>query len=198
MTTITGYNASPPSDDGSQTEANKVKWSTITGKIGDPLNDFLAAFHEDQTGSLNSTGSADAYLLTSNVGYTAIADIPLISFKANFLNTGAATIDIDGLGAKTIKKNHDRDLDADDIEVGQIVVLSYNVTDDTFEMVSNTAGSSAGATGGGADLVFFENDQVVTTDYTITDGKNAGSFGAITINSGVTVTIGAGEVWTII
>lgn len=53
-------------------------------------------------------------------------------------------------------------------------------------------------TGGGRDQVFYENDQVVTTNYTITDGKNAMSAGPITINAGVTVTIGAGEVWTIV
>ncbi len=42
------------------------------------------------------------------------------------------------------------------------------------------------------------NEQTVTHDYTITNNKNAGSFGPITINSGVTVTVGAGENWTVI
>jgi len=32
----TGYNATPPSDDGATTEANKVKWSTIKNKLTDP------------------------------------------------------------------------------------------------------------------------------------------------------------------
>ena len=36
----------------------------------------------------------------------------------------------------------------------------------------------------------------VTTDYTITNGKNAMSAGPITIDSGVTVTVGAGETLT--
>lgn len=56
----------------------------------------------------------------------------------------------------------------------------------------------AGATGGGTDQIFWENGQVVTTDYTITDGKNAMSAGPITINTGVTVTVGAGETWTVV
>jgi hypothetical protein len=55
-----------------------------------------------------------------------------------------------------------------------------------------------GATGGGVDQVFFQNSQVVTTSYTITTGKNAMSAGPITINSGVTVTIPSGSVWTIV
>ena len=63
---------------------------------------------------------------------------------------------------------------------------------------SNLTGISAGATGGGSDEIFYENGQTVTTDYTITNGKNAMSAGPITINSGVTVTVGSGETLTIV
>ena len=63
---------------------------------------------------------------------------------------------------------------------------------------SNLTGISAGATGGGSDEVFYENDQAVTTDYTITNGKNAMAAGPLTINSGVTVTVGSGENLTIV
>ena len=55
-----------------------------------------------------------------------------------------------------------------------------------------------GATGGGSDEVFYENDQNVTTDYTITNGKNAMAAGPITIDSGATVTVGSGETLTIV
>jgi len=56
------------------------------------------------------------------------------------------------------------------------------------------------ATGGssGADGVFSEVGKTVNTSYTITSGKNAGSFGPITIATGATVTIPTGSVWTII
>lgn len=60
------------------------------------------------------------------------------------------------------------------------------------------AGGGGGATGGGADQVFFENDQIVTTDYTIPSTKNAGTFGPITVDGGVTVTVSTGAVWTIV
>jgi len=63
---------------------------------------------------------------------------------------------------------------------------------------SALTGISAGATGGGSDEVFYENDQTVTTNYTITNGKNAMAAGPITINSGVTVTVGSGETLTIV
>ena len=58
--------------------------------------------------------------------------------------------------------------------------------------------SAGGATGGGSDEVFYENSQTVTTSYTITNGKNAMAAGPITINSGVTVTVGSGETLTIV
>jgi len=63
---------------------------------------------------------------------------------------------------------------------------------------SSLTGISAGATGGGSDQIFYENGQTVTADYTITNGKNAMSAGPITINSGVTVTVGSGETYTVV
>jgi hypothetical protein len=54
------------------------------------------------------------------------------------------------------------------------------------------------ATGGGTDEVFFENDNAVTTNYTLQTGKNALSAGPITINSGVTVTVPSGQSWVIV
>ena len=65
---------------------------------------------------------------------------------------------------------------------------------------SNLTGLQAGATGGnsGANAVFWENDNTVTHSYTITANKNAGTFGPITINSGVTVTVPNNSTWTIV
>lgn len=57
---------------------------------------------------------------------------------------------------------------------------------------------SAGASGGGTDKAFWENDTTITTSYAITAGKNAGTFGPVTINSGATVTIPSGSVWSIV
>lgn len=79
-------------------------------------------------------------------------------------------------------------------------LLIYNTTLNFYQVYNGTAWTSVGggATGGGTDQVFFENGQTVTANYTITDGKNAMSAGPITINAGITVTVGAGEVWTIV
>ena len=58
--------------------------------------------------------------------------------------------------------------------------------------------AAAGATGGGTDKIFYENGQTVTTNYTITNNTNAMSAGPVAIASGVAVTIGTGENWTIV
>ena len=71
-------------------------------------------------------------------------------------------------------------------------VLGY--TANGMEWVS----AAAGATGGGTDKIFYENGQTVTTNYTITNNTNAMSAGPVTINSGIAVTIGTGENWTIV
>jgi len=63
---------------------------------------------------------------------------------------------------------------------------------------SGWAAMGGGAVGGGPDAIFFENDITVTTDYTITTGKNAMSAGPITIDTGITVTVPSGSTWTVV
>ena len=65
-------------------------------------------------------------------------------------------------------------------------------------LATNTGAGGSGATGGGADNVFIENDNAITTDYTITANKNAASVGPVTIPNGITVTIPNNQRWVII
>lgn len=58
--------------------------------------------------------------------------------------------------------------------------------------------SAAAAFGGGNNRVFFENESNVTANYSISTGFNAGSFGPITVNNGVEVTIPANSTWTVV
>jgi hypothetical protein len=74
-------------------------------------------------------------------------------------------------------------------------MLRYNSTLDTFEGFSNnqwgSVGNGAGATGGGPDEVFYENDQTVTISYTIPSTKNAMTTGPITLGAGF---VGTGSI----
>jgi hypothetical protein len=72
-----------------------------------------------------------------------------------------------------------------------------------YALKSNGAGQlswglAGGALGTGTDQIFYENDQTVTGNYSITAGKNAMTAGPVTVNSGVTVTVPSGSSWSII
>ena len=57
----------------------------------------------------------------------------------------------------------------------------------------------AGApTGAGGDKIFFENEQTVTTNYTVTSGYNAVTAGPCAVASGVTVTLTGTSAWVIV
>jgi len=82
-----------------------------------------------------------------------------------------------------------------EIEAGSSALVAWDSSINDFIKV---AGGGGGAAGGGSDQIFFENDQTVTTNYTIPTGKNAGTFGPVSINSGITVTVPTGSVWTVV
>ncbi len=72
----------------------------------------------------------------------------------------------------------------------------FNTDTDSWEGYDGTAwtGIGGGATGGGADQVFVENDQNVTVNYTIPSTRNAMSTGPITVvNTAVTGRIDDGS-----
>jgi len=79
-------------------------------------------------------------------------------------------------------------------------MIRYNTDTKSYEGYKNGAWLplGGGATGGGTDDVFYENSQVIATDYSITTGKNAMTTGPISINDGVTVTVPDGSVWVIL
>jgi len=78
-------------------------------------------------------------------------------------------------------------------------MIRYNTEFQQFEGYGTSSwGGLGGASGSGGDSVFYENDQEVTSDYTISSGKNAMSAGPIGIATGITVTIPSGSTWSIV
>lgn len=80
------------------------------------------------------------------------------------------------------------------VAAGTAALVAWDETVSDFIKVAG----GTGAAGGGNNQVFFQNDVTVTASYTIPTGKNAGTFGPITIDSGVSVTVPDGSVWTIV
>jgi hypothetical protein len=90
-------------------------------------------------------GSTDAYAISMSPTVTVLGIGELINFKANTANTGAATLNVDGLGAVPILKNGATALATNDILAGQIVTVIYDGTN--FQMQSQV-GNAAAITGG--------------------------------------------------
>lgn len=117
-----------------------------------------------------------------NVGtFTDLNVVELMTLEG----TGAAILNVGTTG--------ERPVDAED------GMVRYNSTTSKFEGYNGAWGAlGGGATGGGADTVFFENSLVVMQDYTIPADKNAGTFGPISVNDSITVTVPDTSVWSIV
>ena len=92
-------------------------------------------------------GSNDTYACSASPAPTAYVTGGRYVFKANTVNTGAATVNFNSLGAKTIKKftsaSPGADLADNDIRAGQWVHLIYDGTN--MQMVSPLGNAAAAA-----------------------------------------------------
>lgn len=86
-------------------------------------------------------GSTDAYAITLSPAISAYANGMVFRFKANTINTGGATLNVNGLGAKAIVKNFNVALNTGDIKASQIVEVEYESVGDNFQLLSPTSNS---------------------------------------------------------
>lgn len=104
--------------------------STPTEARSTLLSDYVA-----------DTGTANTYVITPAPAVSAYTTGQIFSFKALHANTSASTLNVNALGAKTIKNTKAGDLVANDILLGQIVVVEYDGTN--FQMVSTSGNLQA-------------------------------------------------------
>jgi hypothetical protein len=83
---------------------------------------------EAATKATATTGSSNAYVLSSGLSLTAYATGLTLRIIPNFSNTGACTINVDGLGTKSITKLGATALAAGDLTSGRIYTISYDGT----------------------------------------------------------------------
>ena len=183
----------------------------------------IGSINSDNLGLLPRAGGTMTGVL--KIDDSSSASTPALSFdtdpdtgffrraanKIGLSTGGTEQMFFDENGITLLLRNEIRFSDADSshyigLKAPATVASSVNLTlpaTDTpvagYALVSDGSGTlSWGVAGGASQGIFWENDQTITSNYTITNGKNAGSFGPITIQSGVTVTVGSGETWTVV
>lgn len=115
--------------------------------------------------------ASDTYVITLVPAISDYATGQVFYFKANTANTGAATLNVNAKGAKTIKKNHDQDLEDGDIEAGSIVQVVYDGTN--FQMLNQQATMPTSALLSESATFFGSTDITGAQAETLSDGSNA-------------------------
>lgn len=83
---------------------------------------------------ITTGGSANAYTLTSGQTLTAYATGQRFRCKLNFTCTGSSTLNVDSLGAKTIKKRDAAtNVSSGDLVSGQVYTFTYDSTNFVLE-----------------------------------------------------------------
>lgn len=104
----------------------------VAGTDADHGKHILNGFQASQYAA--DAGSSDTYAVTLAPAPDAYFTGMVVNFKANTVNTGAATLNVNSLGAKAIKKNYNVALADGDILAGQIVTVVYDGTN--FQLVN--------------------------------------------------------------
>lgn len=153
-TVTTKYSITKP-----EVGASSDTWGTKLNSDWDKIDALI--------GATATTGSANAYVLTSTLALTAYVTGQQFWIRANFTNSGACTINVDGLGAKNLTKLGATALVANEIVSGRVYHVSY---DGSQFIVSNLLSLNLltlSAMAPGSDqLVFFD--------------QSAGTFAGIT------------------
>jgi len=84
-----------------------------------------------------TTGSANTYALSLDSQYTAYVAGDTIKFKINVSNTGASTININTIGAKTLKRANVSDLVQNDLVANNVYEAIYDGTNFIITALTN-------------------------------------------------------------
>lgn len=133
------------------------------------LEGIIARWYEDWRGSVVDYGPADAMRVTPNRTLSAYEDGLFMAFEATAANTGAATFEIGTLGAKSVKKAHDQNLAAGDIEAGQKVIVVYNADEDVFQMLSVPATNLSDPLTTRGDIIYRDSSSTTRLALGVTD-----------------------------
>lgn len=103
------------------------------------LEGLLARWFRDNSGQTATTGTGAAYVLATASTYPAVTNVSTLVFRAHTGNTGAATLKINALTAKSLRRQGGAALVSGDIQANQMVQAVYNPAADAFDCIGVTA-----------------------------------------------------------
>ena len=121
-----------------------------------------------------TTGSANAYVLSSGLSLTAYATGLTLRIIPNFTNSGAATINVDGLGAKSITKLGATALASGDITSGRTYTLVYDGTQfqvGEINALDPTLSTIAALTPTTDQMIYFTGTDTAATAGIVANGR---------------------------
>lgn len=124
------------------------------------------------------SGTANAYIVTLPYTPAALTDGQEVVFKALFTNTGASTINVNALGAKSLRRQNGTVISAGDITTNKITQCRYNATPDFFELLyAPVSGVSHNILAKIADYTVTSEDLLSNRTFT-----NTGASGTINLS----------------
>ena len=111
----------------------------VTQYTHDNLN--FATYSGSSTFAGTTTGAANAYVATLSPPLLALANGAVISFEANHTNTGAATLNVNGLGAIDLNRSDDTALATRDIVSGTTYTAVYDSSTNAWLVEQTTSKS---------------------------------------------------------
>lgn len=175
-----------------------IPGDNVSGDVPRDLNalanavDTVLATHSMNTGHVYyavDTGSANAKVVTLSPTPTAYVDGIAVAFKNTAANTGAATINVNGLGAKPIVKSNGTALTSGSLKAGSIYTIRYNSTTGNF--IVQGEGGEYGTAGAAQVLSGF----TIGTDSGIVNGTMPDRRGNNYEQVGITVGNGDGNLY---
>ena len=96
--------------------------------------------------TLNDSGAADAYVVQLAPNLTTLTDGMTLTFNPANNNTGASTLEINGVSTKDIVKIAQAPLDADDLVANTNAIVVYSLTNDNWQLINPQTASGGGVT----------------------------------------------------
>lgn len=116
----------------------------------------VAKWRDDISGAITTGGTSTAYTVTSYSGFTTAADLAgqIIAFTPNATNTGAVTLNVDGIGAAPLRPSPSVEFIEGSLLLGTPYVAVYSSADSCFYLQNGQSNPYNIPLGGMMDWTF--------------------------------------------